>query len=564
MDKIAQIRRLAQKAWVYHERARFQMGTIGRTNADGTVTVNAARQDFVYITLDTGTLTEAHNGGSGAVQTRAGLPVRVREEYGRLVVDGVNTSGLLDGDTNAGAYVYSVNNVAPDSHGNVTLDTDDVSEGSTNKYTTATSVGAAINAASTDDTIDDTDTFGYTTGSTLKKTAWSVIKSTLKTYFDTLYDKTATIIAALSGKTTPLDADGFVISDSAASGAPKLVTGTNLKAYMKTYWDTIYAPIAKGVTNGDSHDHNGGDGAQIPTGGIVDAAVTLAKMANIATDSLIGRDTAGSGDPENITLNATLSMDGSGHLQRAALTGDVSASAGSNATTIGNNKVLTAMIADAQVTLAKMADLAQSTIIGRAAGAGTGVPTALSVAQVVAIINSTLDHGGLAGLGDDDHSQYHNDSRGDARYVQYTTASSVTTLSNLGGGSATIIDVTPGSSITTSQTWTIDIKCASSGNRVGGLVDIWLYGLASGTGSASIRLLYKATIAWYRNTAGATASLVVNEAVNDIIGITFTGPTAIADGFRFTVAPSAGTLDRVGYNIVGTGTGINIAANTVA
>lgn len=26
---------------------------------------------------------------------------------------------------------------------------------------------------------------------------------------------------------------------------------------------TTYAPIAKGVTNGDSHDHNGGDGAQI-------------------------------------------------------------------------------------------------------------------------------------------------------------------------------------------------------------------------------------------------------------------------------------------------------------
>ncbi len=27
-----------------------------------------------------------------------------------------------------------------------------------------------------------------------------------------------------------------------------------------------------------------------------------------------------------------------------------------------------------------------------------------------------VDHGGLSGLGDDDHSQYHNDARGDARY----------------------------------------------------------------------------------------------------------------------------------------------------
>lgn len=142
------------------------------------------------------------------------------------------------------------------------------------------------------------------------------------------------------------------------------------------------------------------------TADVKNNSITYAKMQNIATDSLIGRDTVGSGDPETIGLNATLSMDGSGNLQRSALTGDVTANAGSNATTIGNNKVLTAMIADAQVTLAKMTDLAQATIIGRAAAAGTGVPTALSAAQVVAIINSTLDHGTLAGLGDDDHNQY--------------------------------------------------------------------------------------------------------------------------------------------------------------
>jgi hypothetical protein len=70
----------------------------------------------------------------------------------------------------------------------------------------------------------------------------------------------------------------------------------------------------------------------IATAGIADSAVTLAKMANMATDSLLGRDTAGSGAPEVIGLNATLSMTGTGNLQRAALTGAISASAGSNAT----------------------------------------------------------------------------------------------------------------------------------------------------------------------------------------------------------------------------------------
>lgn len=47
------------------------------------------------------------------------------------------------------------------------------------------------------------------------------------------------------------------------------------------------------------------------------------------------------------------------------------------------------------------------------------------------------DHGALSGLGDDDHTQYHNDSRGDARYAQRGNnlsdlASASTARSNLG------------------------------------------------------------------------------------------------------------------------------------
>lgn len=36
------------------------------------------------------------------------------------------------------------------------------------------------------------------------------------------------------------------------------------------------------------------------------------------------------------------------------------------------------------------------------------------------VFGSTIDHGALSGLGDDDHTQYHNDTRGDARYYQKT------------------------------------------------------------------------------------------------------------------------------------------------
>lgn len=43
---------------------------------------------------------------------------------------------------------------------------------------------------------------------------------------------------------------------------------TDIKASIKGYCDTLYAASGTGVTNGDSHDHSGGDGAQIDHGGL--------------------------------------------------------------------------------------------------------------------------------------------------------------------------------------------------------------------------------------------------------------------------------------------------------
>lgn len=56
---------------------------------------------------------------------------------------------------------------------------------------------------------------------------------------------------------------------------------------------------------------------------------------------------------------------------------------------------------------------------------GTGIDIAqnagdISLSVNVGDINSSIDHGLLAGLADDDHTQYHNDTRGDARYYQKT------------------------------------------------------------------------------------------------------------------------------------------------
>lgn len=95
------------------------------------------------------------------------------------------------------------------------------------------------------------------------------------------------------------------------------------------------------------HDHTGsGKGKQIGTtaianlavtaGKIADANVTLAKLANIATDRLIGRDTAGSGVPEEISVTAGLAFTGAGSIG------------------IDTSGVTTARIADGNVTAAKL------------------------------------------------------------------------------------------------------------------------------------------------------------------------------------------------------------------
>jgi len=78
----------------------------------------------------------------------------------------------------------------------------------------------------------------------------------------------------------------------------------------------------------------------------VDAdAITYAKFQNIAnTDRLLGRDTAGAGDVEELTVGGGVEFSGSGGIQRSALTGEVAASAGSGTTTIADSVTVTGWV----------------------------------------------------------------------------------------------------------------------------------------------------------------------------------------------------------------------------
>lgn len=96
----------------------------------------------------------------------------------------------------------------------------------------------------------------------------------------------------------------------------------------------------------------------IASGDLPDNGVTMAKLADLATDRLIGRDTAGTGDPEALTVGGGIEFTGSGGIQTSAFTGDVTKTAGGTSTTIANNAVSNA----------KLRDSVAVSLIGRAAG----------------------------------------------------------------------------------------------------------------------------------------------------------------------------------------------------
>lgn len=107
---------------------------------------------------------------------------------------------------------------------------------------------------------------------------------------------------------TPLDADKFGFWD-VVDAALKSITWANIKAALKTYFDTLYAVAANGVTNGDSHDHNGGDGAQIAHG----------NLSGIGTNTHAAIDShlASTSNPHNVTAAQAVAVPESGWIERS-------------------------------------------------------------------------------------------------------------------------------------------------------------------------------------------------------------------------------------------------------
>jgi len=104
----------------------------------------------------------------------------------------------------------------------------------------------------------------------------------------------ASSIHGVSEKTTPVDADTVGIVDSAAANVLKKLSWATLK----TYFDTLYNNYVHPNHSGDVT--SSGDGATT----IANDTVTNAKSANMAANTVKGRNTDSTGDPEDIAVSA--------------------------------------------------------------------------------------------------------------------------------------------------------------------------------------------------------------------------------------------------------------------
>lgn len=177
--------------------------------------------------------------------------------------------------------------------------------------TDAANVGAAIGGSGAL-AVADTDFVASVTGSVLGKTSWLNIKAFLKLYFDTLYNKyihpnhtgdvtsvadgaqTIAANAVTNAKLADMATGTIKGRTTAATGDPEDLSAAQVRSLLN---------VADGANAYAHPNHTGdvtstGDGAQT----IAAKAVTLAKMADMATDSFLGRDTAGSGTPEVLSI----------------------------------------------------------------------------------------------------------------------------------------------------------------------------------------------------------------------------------------------------------------------
>jgi hypothetical protein len=151
------------------------------------------------------------------------------------------------------------------------------------------------------------------------------------------------------------------------------------------------------------------------------------------------------------------------------------------------------------------------------------------------VVNSAIDHGALAGLADDDHTQYHNDARGDARYYQktefVTTATAGAPVKLDGAGKIAVAQL-PSAIMTYEGVWNASTNSPTLADGIGDAGMVYRVGTAGtqdlGSGNITFDvgdyIIYNGTVWEKSDTTDAVAS------VNGQTGVVVLDTDDIAEG----------------------------------
>jgi len=114
--------------------------------------------------------------------------------------------------------------------------------------------------------------------------------------------------SATAAGTFTVNAKGLITAAGSTTVTPAVGSitglGTNVATALAVNVGSAGAPVVNGGALGTPSSGTLTSCTGLPTAGMLDAAVTLAKMANLAQDQVIGRTTASTGVPETFTVTA--------------------------------------------------------------------------------------------------------------------------------------------------------------------------------------------------------------------------------------------------------------------
>jgi hypothetical protein len=310
-------------------------------------------------TISGSAIVPVKQGGSGAdMSTTAG--------YVKQASEGANFSTVAKIPVaDVDGAVRKVNGVEPDINGNVAVIIGRVFTGATVDPNLATSIINASPAKQQSDIYIVADGSNPNNGRTFiyDGTDWLEVATDLSTT-DARYVNVAG--DTMEGNLTAPTGIKIILED-APSGSTDAVN----KAYVDGLVTSSATPNA--TTSETGKIQLAGDLTGTATSPEIAAnKVTFAKMQTVSSDVILGRSSAGTGNIEALTTLPVATL--------PALTGDITTSAGSAATTITNNAV----------TYAKIQDLsAQSLLLGSKSTGGTGL-SEISLGTGLSMLNGTL------------------------------------------------------------------------------------------------------------------------------------------------------------------------------